>query len=345
MASYDDSVLCPCGSGRKLGECCRVMMPDPSGMVGPVPNMAAELGEEIRRRLAGRKFAGDKKLQEYVDAIVDERNRRPLADFCGLSPREMEALCHRPFASPWLVRFAERIDPPPLAPILVLYEALARACAGSGLKATAMGNLPRSFVREAARLYWRPEQQAEVARFLGTFNEERFHDLSDTRTILTLAGLLRKLHGRFRLTRKAKELTARGIDALYRFLFFFYCERFNWACRDFSEDLPLIQDSSLFTLFMLNRYGGTYRPFPFYEEKFVAAFPHAVNECPAPPYTTAEKCVRTAFRRRALLRFAWFFGLADVKSEPDAPWMWDGEIRKNPLLDRFVTFKKGFGDG
>ena len=338
MAVFDDSVICPCGSGRKLAEYCRVIIQDSSAKTGRFSNMAEALGKEIGRRLAGKKFSGDKEIQEAINAIVNERNRKPLADFCGLSSREMDAMCRRPFASPWLVRFAERIDPPPQAPILVLYEALAEACAGSGLKATAMGNLPRSFVREAARRYWRPDQQAEIARFLGTFNEEHFHDLSDTRAIIASAGLLRKHHSRFHLTQKAKDLAAQGKDALYRFLFIFYCDRFNWAYRDYEEELPIIQDSFLFTLYMLQRFGGKYLPFSFYQKKFITAFPRIVVECSATPYTSAEKRAHFAYSRRALQRFAWFFGLAEVKSKEDNPYFWGAEIRKTPLLERFVIF-------
>jgi hypothetical protein len=338
MAIYDDSVICPCGSGRKLAECCRVIIHDSSAKTGRFSNMAEALGEEIDRRLAGKKFSGDKEMQEAINTIVNERNRQPQADFCGLSPREIDAMCRRPFASPWLVRFAERIDPLPQAPILLLYKALAEACAGSGLKATAMGNLPRSFVHEAARLYWRPDQQAEIARFLGTFNEERFHDLNDTRTIIASAGLLRKLHGRFHLTQKAKDLAVQGTDALYRFLFIFYCDRFNWAYRDCEEELPIIQDSFLFTLYMLQRYGGKYLPFSFYQKKFITAFPRMVAECSVTPCTSAEKRAHFAYSRRALQRFVWFFGLAEVKSKEDNPYFWGAEIRKSPLLERFVIF-------
>jgi hypothetical protein len=338
MAIYDDSVLCPCGSGRKLAECCRVILADSSAKTGRFSNMAEALGKEIDRRLADKNFSSDEEMQAAIQTIVNERNRKPLADFCGLSPREIDAMCRRPFASPWLVRFAERIDPPPQAPILVLYNALAQACAGSGLKATAMGNLPRSFVHEAVRMYWRPGQQAEIARFLGTFNEERFHDLSDTRTIVTSAGLLRKLHGRFHLTKKAKELATQGTDAIYRFLFIFYCDRFNWAYRDYEEELPIIQDSFLFTLYMLHRYGGRYLPFSFYQNKFVAAFPRMVVKCSSTPYTSAETKAHSIYSRRALQRFAWFFGLAEVKSKEDNPYFWGAEIRKNPLLERFVIF-------
>ena len=89
---------------------------------------------------------------------------------------------------------------------------------------------------------------------------------------------------------------------------------------------------------MLQRYGDRYLPFSFYQIKFVTAFPRIVAECSVTPDTSAEKRAHLAYSRRALQRFAWFFGLAELKSKENNPYFWGAEIRKSPLLERFVIF-------
>jgi hypothetical protein len=48
-----------------------------------------------------------------------------------------------------------------------------------------------------------------------------------------------------------------------------YVRDFNWAYRDGFPDLGFIQRSFLFTLYLLNLYGGEWLPEVFYEDAFL----------------------------------------------------------------------------
>jgi hypothetical protein len=119
--------------------------------IEPLPSRATELGLELREALAGQEFASLGEAQEFLDRITELRNRTPLEDFQGLSPEQMQELLYAPFESPELIEFPAMADAEPSAPILTLFKLLIDATGEDGLKATAKGNLPRAFCREAAR--------------------------------------------------------------------------------------------------------------------------------------------------------------------------------------------------
>ncbi len=213
----------------------------------------------------------------------------------------MHRLLNFPFTSPELIRFPEVLDTKPTAPIVALLGMLLEAIGEKGLKPTAKGNLPRKFCRDAALAYWGEEVYRENTRFGGINREEDFGDVHITRVTAELAGLIRKYKGRFILSRNCRALlTANGLAALYPYLFKAYVEQFNWSYRDGYPDLRFIQTAFVFTLYLLVRYGGTWRPHAFYEDCFLRAFPRLLDELPQHTIFTPEEEVRRCYTWRTL---------------------------------------------
>jgi hypothetical protein len=210
---------------------------------------------------------------------------------------------------------------------------LEEAIGEGGLKATATGNLPLSLVRavgEAEREkceFWdKPHTELDVA------------DLHVARLVASLAGFVRRVKGKFTLTKKYQALRAKGgLAAAYPALFRAIATRYNWAYLDMYDDLRIIQVSFLFTGYLLQRHGDEWRPTAFYEDAFLTAFPSALNEVMPRPYLPPDKQVREAYSARSLHRFAVFMGLAERRRVGDR-MSFEHEIRKLPLADEAMRF-------
>ena len=330
---------CPCGSGKKFKKCC--MEKDKATLSG---HGAAEVSAELREAMEGRQFNSLDEVQAFADRHTQQRNQRPLDEFHGLSPEQMYRLLYFPFASPGLVSFPEVLDATPAAPVLALFTLLAEAIGEQGLKSTAKGNLPQKFCREAALAFWGEETWRENTRFRSINREEDFFDLHVTRLVAELAGLIRKYKGRFILSRDCRSLLNReGARAIYPRLLKTYVEQFNWAYWDGYPEIRFIQSAFLFTLYLLTRYGDSWRPHTFYEDSFLNAFPMVLQEMvlqEMPPDTIFEPdvAVRNCYTWRTLEHFAGFFGLAAVERVSEQLLCREYRVKSLPLLRDAVQF-------
>lgn len=176
-------------------------------------------------------------------------------------------------------------------------------------------------------------------RIGGIRSEVELDPLHCTRLVAELAGLIRKYRGHFILTRKCKDLLSRqDRGGIYLELFKAYTTQFSWAYRDMYPEAEIVQHSFLYTLFLLASFGDGLRPQQFYEDKFLDAFPMAIDMFAETPYSTAESSARYCYVFRALHRFAEFFGLAELVPESQGLYERRYGVRKTALLDRFVTF-------
>ena len=320
---------CPCGSGKKFKHCC----------LGKTSS-AAGMSETLRKALEGQQFHSPEEAQAFLNRIAQQQNRHRLDEFHGLSPEQMHRILNFPFTTPELVHFPEVLDIIPGAPILTLFELLMNAVGEQGLKPTAKGNLPRNFCREAALAWWGEQQYQENTRFGGINREEDFTDLHVTRLVAELAGLIRKYKGRFILSRDCRRLLAEdGMSAIYPRLFRTYVEEFNWAYRDRYPDLRFMQSAFLFTLYLLTRYGDTWRPQVFYEDAFLDAFPMLLDEVPPSQIFSPDETVRSAYTWRSLVHFASFLGLATVEPVSNERLCREYRVKALPLLGQFVQFQ------
>jgi hypothetical protein len=317
---------CSCGSGKKYKHCCLT------------PASAAS--EEFREFLSGQDFNSTEEVQALTDNFMQQRNQRSLDDFQGLSSEQVYRMLNFPFDTPELFTFPETLTSEPEAPILRLIQAISAGIDEKGLKATAKGNLPLKLCKQARVDYLPYISAGDYLHCMNISSEEDFEDLHTTRILMELSGLLRKTKGRFFLNRKYRQLNEKmGLAGIYPLLFKTYCQEFNWAFRDRYEEIPFIQQSFLFSLYLLKLHGDDWKPFFIYEDYFLQAFPVVINECEPQPYRSAEDEVRSCYSIRVLERFLHFMGLAKIEKIPnDKPFTREYRIRKLPLLDKVVLF-------
>ena len=116
-------------------------------------------------------------------------------------------------------------------------------------------------------------------------------------------------------------------------------EDFNWAYRDGYPELRFIRSAFLFTLYLLTRYGDTWRPQAFYENAFLGAFPMLLDEVPPSQIISPDRKVRLAFTWRALVHFAGFLGAATAEPVSDELLCREYRVKSLPLLGQSVQFQ------
>jgi len=326
---------CPCGSGEKYKKCCLGLQAEPRGTEGP----AGAALSEIRQELEGRSFNSLVEVNAFISERMGQRNCQPREDFAGLSAEQVGRFLYYPFDSPELVTFPEVLAEEPVAPMLNLFRLLVEAIGEEGLKPTAKGNLPRAFCREAAQIHLGEEGYREKTRYVNINKEEDFFDLHVTRLVAELAGLVRKYRGKFILGGECRKiLTKHGLAGIYPRLLRAYIEKFNWGYRDRYAELGFIQQSVLFTLYLLHNHGKTWLPHLFYEDAFLRAFPMVLEHVPPDDFFGPERTVRSCYTLRALEHFAGFLGLAKVELTGKEGYLRQYRVRKSSLLDAAVCF-------
>lgn len=317
---------CPCGSGKKYKRCCL--------------SLASAASEEFRESLTGQDLHSIEEVQALADNFMQQRNQQPLDDFQGLSSEQVHRMLHFPFDTPEFFTFPGTLSSEPEAPILHLIQAISSAIDEKGLKATAKGNLPLKLCKQAKVDYLQYLPASDYQHRINISSEVDFENLHTARILMGLSGLLRKTRGRFFLTKKYQQLTGKtGLAGIYPLLLKTYCLKFNWAYRDGYENISFIQQSFLFSLYLLNLHGDDWKPFFIYEDYFLQAFPMAINEAESRSYRSAEDVLRTCYNLRTLDRFLHFMGLASIEPiSSDKPFSRDYRIRKLPLLESVVHF-------
>ncbi len=220
-----------------------------------------------------------------------------------------------------------------------MFSLLVEAIGEDGLKPTAKGNLPRQFCREAALSYWGEERLQERTYFNKVNKEDDFFDLHVTRLVAEMAGLIRKYRGKFILSREClRILKQSGLAGIYPLLFETYIKQYNWAYGDGYMELPFIQQSFAYTLYMLRRYTTQWQPHSFLEEKYIQAFPRLLAEIQGNDYFSPEQQLSRCYTSRTIRSFAVFLGLVELEKIDKDRYMSDYMVRKLPLLDKIVSF-------
>ncbi len=327
---------CLCGSGRKFKHCC--------GRTGNAPTAEpsgeeAEWKEALRREIGDSDYESMEELQAAVGNFFGRYNQAVMDDFHGFSPDQMYRVLHFPFESPRIVEFSDRLDSPPDTPFMRLFGRLADVVDREKFKPTARGNLPRRICRDIAEEYWNEEAFPYERSFWKVYQEMDFFDLHVVRVVTQLAGFLRKYKGRFILGRECRDLLkSGGLGAAYPKILRTYAQKFNWAYRDGYQEIPFVQHSFLFTLFLLSRYGGEWRPSRFYEDQFLRAFPMVLDQIEERFYSTPEKTLRSCYTGRVLQGFAGFLGLAEVEDVSPRRMPSEYRVRSTRLLAEALTF-------
>jgi len=324
---------CPCGSGIKYKKCC-------AGKGDAEPTGPGAILDELKEMLDGQSFASLEEVNAFAARFMEGRNQAAIDDFHGLSSEQMHRLLYFPLETPQLVEFPPCLDVVPEAPIMTLFNLLLDGIGTDGLKATATGNLPRNFCRDSARAYMGEEKYAHWSRLGELQSEPEFGELHVARLVAELAGLIRKYKGKFIASKECRNIMSKqGAAGIYPRLLLAFAREYNWGYQDRYGEIPFIQQSFLFSLYLLTKYGSDWRSNTFYADCFLGAFPNLLLQVqPVGGYATPEEELGSCYSLRSLERFAHFMGLVEIDREEKDRYFGPFQLRKLPLLDHAVRF-------
>lgn len=253
-------------------------------------------------------------LNRRIQAEVDLRNNKPLEDFHGRSPQEMEYLFHMPYHMDSPMQIIDEIDEGILLKVPIVEIALCLMKTideSSGIKLTANGNLPLKVVKQLYDLRNFPSELIDSGQFKITSEADLFH-IHAVRLVMEIAGLTRKQKGKLLVTKYGKKhLLAENMTPLFIELFQAYTMGYNWAFNDGYEN-NIGQPGFAFSLDMVNKFGDELLPVDFYALSYSKAFPMLADEVEEIMYMSKEEIIIDTYQNRTFYYFMRLFGLIET---------------------------------
>ena len=299
--------------------------------------------KRLQEFLKDKRFESIEEASKSLREFIDKENHTPLEEFCGISPYKMMKLLYFPFNTPDVVNFDVNVSPPLDAPFVRIFILLINGLHKTGgIKTTIKGNLPRDFCRELENAYLAKEDFKFLLREkFPIMKEEDSLELHRVRIITEMAGYIRKYKNRFILTKKGEKIIINGFRTDdYLHLVKTFTLQYNWAYYDLYGEVNIIQDSFLFTLYLLQNFGDEVRPKKFYADKFFTAFGDILKDTtPDLKYTLPpEEEIKNLYIHRAVDWFAIFLGFAETPEKSFHTSIFHKDVRKTNFLDRFIKF-------
>lgn len=291
--------------------------------------------EALEQAMSEQSFSSLQEAQAFVESFMFGYNNKPVADFHGLSPNDIRCVLEAPFDSPDFVVYKKQVplEDTSNSPIMFLLLKLTDAIGSQGLKPTAKGNLPRNVCREIAQQYRSLFKLSPYNYEFKVNSETDIFELHVVRLVAELAGYIRKYKGKFILSKKFKTLLNKNNGSgLYPDFLQCYIQKFNWAYCDGYAEVPRVQSSFLFTIYLLMKYGDKVRSVEFYADHFIKAFPAIIHEIPENEFTVKgkEQELKQMYILRCLTRFTAFTGLGTLKFKPSSD--------KTAYIDNSLTY-------
>lgn len=268
-----------------------------------------------------------------IEASLILANNRPVDEFLGLSPNEMQHLLYDPLGPDSVVQVRTDLDDEVLdqIPLFRVLEAYLLILQREGqLKLTPLGALPRKVLTEVYEKRHLPDEHIESGLIKLT-REIDWPALSSTRFAAEYGGIVRKANNRLTLTKKVVKLleTNKRRELFILFLKAF-TEKFLWSSNDGYPEIPAAQQGWAFSVYMLFKFGDTPRLGRFYGSKYSTAFPVFLT------YFGQEQLLR-CYNTRTFYRFMLWFGWVKVNQDKDYLEFDINLLERTPLLEK--TFR------
>jgi hypothetical protein len=102
-----------------------------------------------------------------------------------------------------------------------------------------------------------------------------------------------------------------GMAGIWPLLFRAYTEKFNWNYVYHFIEIPILQQSFMFSLYLLTIHASQETTSDIYEAAFIEAFPTLLDQ-PCPPYSTPERLIGNSYSHLTFDCFTRFFGLTET---------------------------------
>lgn len=291
---------CHCGSGKKYKHCC----------LDGAAKQSAEIADELAQSIAMNPNLSLDELNVLLAHKMEERNNRPLDEFCGLSPHQMMNWLHAPLGElSWVtINTPADLNTCPVMRYLdlLVQEAIAQ---GGSFKATTRGNLPAKLVKQASAVLpefaiAQYEREISISEYAGN-KEDNFVALHYTRVLAEIAGIFTLKNGRFWLSQSAQQqYLSEGINSLFLPMLEVAVSRFNWGYLDSWESQINLRTFWLFMVWRVYSHGSLQKMF----KEMATAFPDLLAQLTAEGEDRPERMLGHMIHLRFVERFLQYWG-------------------------------------
>lgn len=250
---------------------------DPQSFINPMPgpeDQAERIIQQARKTIPGwdsmdfksqlevltktHEFENMEQLQRLGNHLIAQKNEAPLAEFQGLSPRQMHLLLSEKWTdgTPGVQLRKDVPDEQVRSTDIIRYSRafLAALIKAEGTKATAKGNLNRKFISQMVEKMGMPEDYIQnLFRHHKVLNERDVRILEELRLTLEMGKLIRKYRGKFVTTKLGRQLLEAGnLGELFALLFHTKFRVFNLAYGDGLPDFYDFQHLLGYSLYRLS---------------------------------------------------------------------------------------------
>ncbi len=253
-----------------------------------------------------------------------------------------------PFSCEKMARFNKRAAGTERSPVMRLTNLLLQACEGEGLGVLKNGELNKRTVREMALVYLGLDQFNAQGRTRRLRGEADFSYLHFTRILAEVSGLLDSAEQRLVVSAAGREMVAADSPSdCYNLLFELAVEYLDWGVLGTWPAFHFIRHGFLFSLFLLARYGGKFRPESVYSDMFLQAVGPGRRDQSDCRAKGADKAFAQAYAWRTMHFMGELFGLAERRPVREdkrglpliSDVALDYEVRKTDLLDELISFR------
>ncbi len=245
-----------------------------------------------------------------IDESINSYNNSPQDKLSGLSPFQTYEIIHNPLGEKSPVKFRNDIDDKVLDKIpffRIAEEFLKILERDKFIKLTPLGALPKKIMVELYDYKFIPDEHIESG-ITKLWKESDCISIRSARIVCEQAKFVKKINGKLSLTKNGqKNLKPENRLILFKYIYLTFTEKFNWAYNDGYTPEPAGQYGSLFSIYLLLKYGAYENTTMFYSEKYVSVFynflPLFEND-----YSTAEHDFNRCFALRTFERFTDWFG-------------------------------------
>jgi hypothetical protein len=274
--------------------------------------------------------------------IFDSYNQRPIADFEGLSPIQMQSLLYDLFGANSVIKINNDISNENIDQVSffrICEEFISIINREVELKLTPNGNLPKKIVKEIYDKKFITDSLFESG-ILKNFVEREFIFIHNAKIICKQLNLIKKQNNKLSLTAKGKKIIAsnKRIE-FFNMVLLYFIKEFNWSYNDGYNEEHNGQFGSGFTLFLLLKYGLESRSVQFYADKYLKAFPKILDNFPEDTVFTKQRQFNNSFSLRTFNRFLFWFNCIEITEKKSYNPSKEMSIKSSKLLTPIFQLK------
>ena len=278
----------------------------------------------------------EKLAQQYIE----QKNRTPLDEFDGFSPEAMYKIVYFPFSEECPIQLNSALDNRILTQIpifRIVLDLLNIIEKENGLKLTPKRNLATKIVKNIYSKKYLVDHLIENG-ITKLQREENWIVLHTIKIVLNLSGITRKYKGKLLLTKQTKNNLENDkvIEIFLKFLTG-YITQFNWAYNDRYGNEEIGQIGFLYLLYLIKKYGDTYRDLTFYVDRYYKAFP-VLKVTGKKIYGIDLNESKRIVELRFFERFAAWFGFVEIQYQDKKNYFSGIDvIKKTEILNKLLT--------